>query len=70
MSSLTVPVTLLWGSEPGQPSLEAGERLQAAVPQGNLVVIPRVGAFAPLEDPAGVIAALGEQLDSTLRVVG
>jgi len=69
MSSLQVPVTLLWGSEPGQPSLEFGERLQSSVPHCNLVVLPRVGAFAPLEDPAAVIAALNEQLDPTLRVV-
>ena len=66
---LKAPVTLLWGSEPGQPTLESGERLRAALPLCNMVVIPRVGAFAPLEDPAAMVAALGEQLDPTLRVV-
>ena len=69
ISSVTAPVTLLWGSEPGQPSLEFGERLRVGVPHGNLVVIPRVGAFAPLEDPAAVVAVLNEHLDPTLRVV-
>ena len=54
---------------PGQPTLESGERLRAALPLCNMVVIPRVGAFAPLEDPAAMVAALGEQLDPTLRVV-
>jgi len=69
IGSLKAPVTLLWGSEPGQPTLESGERLRAALPLCNMVVIPRVGAFAPLEDPAAVVAALGEQLDPTLRVL-
>lgn len=69
MSSLNTPVTLLWGSEPGQPSLEFGERLQGSVPHCNLVVIPRVGALAPLEDPAALVATLSEQLDPTLRMV-
>jgi len=69
MSLLKVPVTLLWGSEPGQPSLEFGERLQGLVPQCNLVVIPRVGALAPLEDPGALVTTLGEQLDPTLHVV-
>ena len=69
MSLLKAPVTLVWGSEPGQPSLEFGERLQGAAAHCNLVVIPRVGAFAPLEDPAAIAATLGEQLDPTLRVV-
>ena len=69
MRSINVPVTLLWGSEPGQPTLEFGERLRSAVPHCNLVVIPRVGALAPLEDPAAIMAALDEQLDPTLRVV-
>ena len=69
MSLLKAPVTLIWGSEPGQPSLEFGEQLQKAASLCNLVVIPRVGAFAPLEDPAALVTTLGEQLDTTLRVV-
>ena len=69
MGLVKAPVTLLWGSEPGQPPLEFGERLQGASPHCNLVVIPRVGAMAPLEDPAAIAAALSEQLDPTLRVV-
>ena len=69
IGSIKTPVTLVWGSEPGQPSLEFGERLQNTVPQCNFVVIPRVGAFAPLEDPAALVATLGEQLDPALRVV-
>ena len=69
IGSLKAPVTLLWGSEPGQPTLESGERLRVALPLCNMVVIPRVGAFAALEDPAAVVAALSEQLDPTLRVL-
>ena len=69
MGLLKLPVTLLWGSEPGQPSLELGERLLGLVPHGNLVVMPRVGALAPMEDPAALVAALEEQLNPDLHVV-
>lgn len=69
MALLKTPVSLLWGSEPGQPTLEAGERLQQALPNSNLSVIPRLGAFAAMEDPAAVVTALNELLDPTLRVV-
>lgn len=69
MALLKIPVTLLWGSEPGQPPLEFGERLVRLVPHGNLVVIPRVGALAPVEDPATMISILAEQLNPDLHVV-
>lgn len=69
MASLKTPVTLLWGSEPGQPPLEFGEQLQRTVAPSSMEVIPRLGAFAALEDPATLVAALNEQLDPTLRVV-
>jgi len=64
LASVKAPVALLWGSEPGQPSLEYGERLRRP-----LTVLPRLGAFGALEDPAALVAALNEQLDPTLRVV-
>jgi len=70
LTSLKTPVTFLWGSEPGQPPLEFGERLQQTLAHSNLAVLPRLGAFAALEDPAAMVAALNEQLDPTLRVVG
>lgn len=69
LASVTVPVSFLWGSEPGQPSLEFGEQLRQTLAHSNLAVIPRVGAFAALEDPAAVAAALNEQLNPTLRIV-
>jgi len=69
MAMLQTPVTLLWGSEPGRPSLESGEYLRKILPGTQLAVIPRVGAFAALEDPAAVIAVLNDQLNPTLRVV-
>jgi len=69
MRMVKAPVTLLWGSEPGQPSLEFAELLQGTNSHINMVVIPRVGALAPLEDPVTLITTLGELLDPTLRVV-
>jgi pimeloyl-ACP methyl ester carboxylesterase len=70
LRSVSHPVTFLWGSEPGQPSLEAAQRLRAQVPSSPLVVIPRVGALAALEDPQAMIAVLNEQLEPGLRVFG
>ncbi len=69
MPSLNQSVTLFWGSEPGYPPLEEGRRLQSLGQSCSLVVLPRLGALAALEDPATMIEALGEQLDSGLRVV-
>jgi len=69
MATLQTPVTLLWGSEPGRPSLETGERLRQALPATQMIVIPRLGAFAAMEDPAALTAVLNDQLDPTLRVV-
>ncbi len=69
MSALTLPVTLFWGSEPGYPPVELGHRLQGLAQNCSLVILPRVGALAALEDPGTVVEALNEQLDSGLRVV-
>ncbi len=68
-ASLNQPVTLLWGSEPGHPPLEAGRRLQKLGRNCNLVVLPRLGALAALENPEAMTEVLNEQLDSGLRVV-
>jgi hypothetical protein len=69
IGSLTQPVTLFWGNEPGYPAMESGQRLQALAKNCCLILLPRVGALAALEDPASMGAALNEQLDSGLRVV-
>ena len=69
LRTVYVPVTFLWGGEPGFPSLGRGKRLLKATPNGSLRVLPRLGAFAALEDPQAVIDELNEQLDGGLRVV-
>ncbi len=69
MKSLLMPVTFLWGNEPGFPSLEEGRRLHSLAKHGSFVVLPQVGALAALENPKVVIEALEEELDGELRVV-
>ena len=63
------PVTLLWGTEPGFPPLEQGQRLQGLARNCSLIAIPRVGALAALEDSGAIVSILNEQLDPGLRVV-
>ena len=62
MRALTQPVALIWGSEPGSPSLNDAERLRALVPGCNLAVLPRASALAALENPQAMIAALSAQI--------
>jgi pimeloyl-ACP methyl ester carboxylesterase len=69
MRSLALPVTLFWGNEPGYPSLEAGQKLQSVTRNSSLIILPRVGALAALEDPKTMAGALNEQLDPGLHVV-
>lgn len=65
---LTQPVTLLWGGQNAHPPFDWGCRLQGMVRNCNLVVLKNAGAFAALESPQQVTAALREELQSGLRV--
>lgn len=69
MRSLSLPVTFFWGSEPGYPALEVGQELQGMTKNSSLIILPRVGALAALEDPQTVSSALNEQLEPGLHVV-
>lgn len=69
IGSISQPVTLMWGNDAGHPPLEFGKRLHDNCKNGSLIILPRVGALAALEDPALVIEALNEQLDPGPRIV-
>jgi len=69
LRTLSLPVTFLWGSEPAYPSLETGKALQKITKNSSMVILPRVGALAALEDPKALIKVLNEQLDPNLHVV-
>lgn len=47
---LTMPVTLLWGSEDQITPLAQARALQALLPQASLVVLPGVGHIPQIED--------------------
>ena len=63
LRGLTQPVALIWGSEPGSPSLDDAERLRSLIATGGLTVLPRAGALAALENPQAMIATLNAQID-------
>ena len=57
LRTLTMPATVLAGAE--DPKFVAlGERLAAALPDGELVVVPGAGHGLPREAPEAVVAAL------------
>ena len=58
LGELTMPVTVLAGSQDAK-FLALGERLAAALPAGELVVVNGAGHGIPREDPGAVAAALG-----------
>ncbi len=58
LGSLSVPVRLLWGAEDRWLDITVGERLLAAIPGAELVVIPGAGHFSPEDEPEQVATEL------------
>jgi 2-succinyl-6-hydroxy-2,4-cyclohexadiene-1-carboxylate synthase len=58
LGELTMPATVLAGRR-DEKFVALGERLAAALPRGELVIVPGAGHGIPREDPAAVAAALG-----------
>jgi len=58
MSGITVPTLILVGAEDVATPPSRSERLHALIPGSELVVIPRAGHSAPVEEPEAVTAAL------------
>jgi 3-oxoadipate enol-lactonase len=63
LGALTVPAQVLHGEQDAIVSLEEARATAAALPRGELVVIPEVGHLTNLEDPPAFTAALREFLD-------
>jgi pimeloyl-ACP methyl ester carboxylesterase len=57
LGELTMPVTVVAG-ERDERYVALGERLAAALPDGELTVVPGAGHALPLEAPAAVAAAI------------
>ena len=57
LSLVTCPVTIAVGDEAGVPAA-LGRPVVAALPDGHLASLPRLGHFGPLEDPAAVAASV------------
>lgn len=62
LPGIRVPTLILVGEEDLATPRERSERMHAAIPGAELVVVPRAGHSAPIENPEAVTAALGELL--------
>lgn len=51
LADLRFPVLLVWGAEDRIVPVEAGRRLEAALPDARLVILPEVGHLPPEEAP-------------------
>lgn len=69
LAEVNVPVTYVWGNEPAYPPLEYGQFLQAHTRHSRFVVVPKVGALGPLEDPQQMTEILKAELEPGFRVV-
>jgi 2-succinyl-6-hydroxy-2,4-cyclohexadiene-1-carboxylate synthase len=58
LSGLTMPAVVLAGERDAK-FRALGERLAAALPRGELVIVQGAGHGIPREDPAAVAAAIG-----------
>jgi len=65
---LTLPVTLLWGSQSMYPSLESAYWFQGTIKNCSLVLLQNGGVLATLESPQEVVDALRNELQGELRV--
>jgi pimeloyl-ACP methyl ester carboxylesterase len=54
-----MPTLIMWGERDPIIPVGHGRRAHAAMPGSHFVVLKNAGHFAPLEDPDGVVAALG-----------
>jgi pimeloyl-ACP methyl ester carboxylesterase len=62
LPGIRVPTLILVGEEDVATPRERSERMRAAIPGAELVVVPRAGHSAPIENPEAVTAALAELL--------
>lgn len=63
LAGIDRPVLVLQGAEEEIIRHDHAAAIAAAIPGGELVVLPGVGHVAPLQDPAGFTAAIRAFLD-------
>jgi pimeloyl-ACP methyl ester carboxylesterase len=64
---VTVPVLVAWGEEDGIVSAEYGRLWAAAFANAHYVGIPEAGHFPQIEQPAAVLAAIGDFVDTVVK---
>jgi pimeloyl-ACP methyl ester carboxylesterase len=58
LRAVTAPACVVWGTKDRNFTLETGRRLAAAFADGQLVEVPGVSTFVPIDAPAAVAAAI------------
>jgi pimeloyl-ACP methyl ester carboxylesterase len=64
---VTVPVLAAWGEEDGIAPLEFGRTYAASFPNGHFRPIANAGHFPHIEQPAAVLAAIGDFADNVVK---
>ena len=67
---VTVPVLVAWGEEDGIVPPDYGRAYAAAFANGQFTPIPEAGHFPQIEQPAAVLAAIGEFVDTVVKPDG
>src|ERR1700722_367248 len=67
---VTVPVLVAWGEEDGIVSAEYGRAYADAFANGHFKPIAEAGHFPQIEQPAAVLGAIGEFVDTVVKPDG
>jgi pimeloyl-ACP methyl ester carboxylesterase len=67
---VTVPVLAVWGEEDGVATAEYGRLYAACFPNGHYQGIADAGHFPHIEQPAAVLAAIGNFVDTVVKPDG
>jgi pimeloyl-ACP methyl ester carboxylesterase len=67
---VTVPVLVAWGTEDGIVSADYGRAYAAAFANGHFTAIPEAGHFPQIEQPAAVLGAIGDFVDTAVKPDG
>jgi pimeloyl-ACP methyl ester carboxylesterase len=65
-----VPVLAIWGQQDGVVSAEYGRSYAGAFPHGQYQAVPEAGHFPHIEQPAVVLAAIGEFAGTVVKPDG
>jgi pimeloyl-ACP methyl ester carboxylesterase len=67
---VTVPVLVAWGEEDGIVGPDYGRAYAAAFPNSHFTGIAEAGHFPQIEQPAAVLAAIGDFVDTVIKPDG